>query len=574
MSQYDDDNDLDEVMGVLNTASNLYETATNVTYNNEKLKSAERIKNATLLASIENAKNQADYTTKNTLITQEIKDSKANITTILNKMQAYDTHVQDWYNLDDKDTGPFGQQLLSDIGVEYGENLQYSVEIADDATQQLENNQNLLSLTRKIENDLTSKYNDILSLQKDYLKVRDDGIYKGLRELSEQETYIKENPQRFAASWAGKGQDELNMYLGDPALLGLDSNLEKVVSFDIEDEMNRNLLDTGSMQDFRDRMNVAEPMAIGTPGDFNIAISDLKDYQQVIDGIADTTVTDRINAKYPAIKVMQDAGMELPSSADWERNPLAKAFVSQKKTTASGIDYGYLPDITQAKLKTAGYDYKTGRTFMEGDRDEIQLNTNAGFKMLGTSLSSVRGEPDDKGLSWLKKAGIDANFLSDLSGAKDLWNDPNSAGLLKDRLEVAIVKMFDEATEAGFGFGLTTNQEKLRKEWGFDTGIAITNPLFRNKVVDLMHERYLGDQEISGIDPNTNKPITMSAPTQKTLGGRLNIQYANDGMYHESGARFQQEEYGTTARDDVYHDLIFLWKQLEDAYPTQHPVVK
>ena len=95
MSQYDDDNDLDEIMGVLNTASNLYETATNVTYNNEKLKSAERIKNATLLASIENAKNQADYTTKNTLITQEIKDSKANITTILNKMQAYDVHVQE-----------------------------------------------------------------------------------------------------------------------------------------------------------------------------------------------------------------------------------------------------------------------------------------------------------------------------------------------------------------------------------------------------------------------------------------------------------------------------------------------
>ena len=198
MGYNDDNEDLVAINQLLQTGSNIYKTAMNVDYNQKKLEATNNMANANLLAQMETNKTIGDAKVQKEFIEKELLNANQDIENLKTKMSYYDTNYMDWFDLDDKDKSIFGKEALDEIGVRYGENLSFSANIADDAETQLKNNKSLLELQYQIRDRLQQKYNDILSLQDDYLKVRDDGVYKGIREISEQKTYIAENPELFA----------------------------------------------------------------------------------------------------------------------------------------------------------------------------------------------------------------------------------------------------------------------------------------------------------------------------------------------------------------------------------------
>ena len=232
--------------------------------------------------------------------------------------------------------------------------------------------------------------------------------------------------------------------------------------------------------------------------------------------------------------------------------------------------------LTYRKQMTPGLkackDYYEGKNKTENKEEELTLNVNSGFKFLKESLEVVSASEGLTGQNWMKDVGLGVQDLTTLSGAKDLWKDKPSALKLKERLEIAIVNMFEEATEDVIGFDPTTNQSMLRKDWGFDNNTVFEMPLVRNNAVMKMWERYLADETIK-IPNQSGELQDVNMPKPKSAGMLLNKEYEQDGMYHKGGGRIFQEAYGSTPHDAVFYYAIDLWKQLEDAYPTEQLVI-
>ena len=154
-------------------------------------------KEATRIAAAHSKKVDKDYTAKNTNIKNQLTELKTRRNNVIDDLARYDVNVQDLFNLDDKERTPFGEEFLKDIGIEYGENLQYTAAIADDAESQLENNKQLLKLNREIEGQLMTKYNEILSLSEEAKNVKDAAGYKGIIDIMDMQKHIKDNPDTF-----------------------------------------------------------------------------------------------------------------------------------------------------------------------------------------------------------------------------------------------------------------------------------------------------------------------------------------------------------------------------------------
>ena len=83
-----------------------------------------------------------------------------------------------------------------------------------------------------------------------------------------------------------------------------------------------------------------------------------------------------------------------------------------------------------------------------------------------------------------------------------------------------------------------------------------------NDAVMRMHERY-----IQGI-PNYDKDGNIIGYTDKPkIEGRLNQDYATDNLYFTSALNPSDDIYGKMPEDEVYYNLLKLWKELDDVYP-------
>ena len=487
MSQYDDNDDM-AIAKLIELGSNIYNTAVTVDYNNKKLEATNNMANANLLAQFENNKMMGNHKVQKEMIDKEILETNIEIETLKNNMSGYDVNYMEYFNLDDKDKGPFGQQILDDIGVKYGENLAYSAEIADNSVEQLENNKNLLSLTYKIRDELQVKYNNILDLQDDYLKVRDDGVYKGVSKIKEYNDYIAENPETFAM----KDEDGSIIY---------------------------------------------EP--------------------------------DTVNKDGKTIK------------GDFIRNPLANAFISERQTVTlpggTGTrDYGYYKPYTTQEMEAAGYNPKTGILKSEEKKSEINTNYNAAFTRLEKSVGRTKKVDnqtinDNKGQSkWINSLNLEQ--IDKYKGAKDLWENRDDSITLKNELEQIIYKAFDKSTT--YRWSSTPEiQEDRRVEWAMDdndgtnrVAKTLSSPKLRNEMIGKIYNLYLAETPVKMTDSTTGQEFIKYEKGPVSSGNvNLKKQYEIDKIYHDKWA---SGEYSGDAHDAVIHDLLYLWKQVDDAFPS------
>lgn len=482
MSQ-DNNDDLMLINQLLKTGSDIFKTSATIDYNQQKIEATNNMANANLLAQMETNKLIGNARVKKDMITKELTETKGEIEGIKNNMAGYDVNYMEYFNLKDKDKGPFGQKVLDDIGVRYGENLAYSAEIADDSQTQLNNNEELLNLNYDIRDELQRKYNDIIGLQDDYLKVRDDNIYKGVSRMKEHLDYIDKNPETFA----------------------------------MKDEQGNIMYDT----------------------------------------------------------MLDVEGNEV--QGDFKRNPLADAFVSKRGTVSSGgvpKDFGYLEPYTSNQMKAAGYNIKTGRKVIDETKEELNQNFNAGFANLNKAIMDTKGADADvineiKNQSkWLKKYNVDT--IASLSGAKDLWENPDNAMNVQKQLEEALINIFDDATTYTFG-----DQEEVRRMFALEdekgnntVSSTLANPKLRNVIIQKMYDRYLSDVDIQRTNIETGDTYVSKEDKPSTSGNvRLNKEYETDKIYHTSYMD-KPDNFGGSPHDDVVHDLLYLWNQLNTAFPT------
>ena len=140
---------------------------------------------------------ERNYTHRYNILKDEREDNEAAIKGIVDDIGRWNINAQDWSKLDDYYKTDEGQKILSDLGVEYGENFRFREKIADNTYKQLDNTAGLIKMQRGIIDHLEGKRDEILNLRPHLSKMRDEGI-QGVFETLDYMNYINEHPEIFA----------------------------------------------------------------------------------------------------------------------------------------------------------------------------------------------------------------------------------------------------------------------------------------------------------------------------------------------------------------------------------------
>ena len=189
----------DDLMGIIGAGADIWASDQQTKLAESKLIALENEAKANRNFKLLSEKNKQDYTAKNALLNNEIEENEGEIRAALDNIQRFDVNARDLNSLGEQDKTKFGEDTLESLGIEYGEDFQYRVQIADDAETQLKYNQNLLKVQNQVIDRLQREYGDIRDLQDEYLKVKDDGLYKGIITRKELASHIRNTPEIFAA---------------------------------------------------------------------------------------------------------------------------------------------------------------------------------------------------------------------------------------------------------------------------------------------------------------------------------------------------------------------------------------
>ena len=235
-----------------------------------------------------------------------------------------------------------------------------------------------------------------------------------------------------------------------------------------------------------------------------------------------------------------------------ELNYLGTAFLAPERWNMAG-KRGFVKSYTQSEQNQA----------IAKMEKEVKINDN--FERLNLALAATDDEFKDR---------FNMHKFPELKGAKDLYNNPEAAIALREDLENTILKMFDHGSvwegPLGIGSWATGSLKEFRDSIGFEKESmdlpgqkrVWTDRIFMNDAVMRMHERY-----IQGI-PNYDKDGNIIGYTDKPkIEGRLNQDYATDNLYFTSALNPSDDIYGKIPEDEVYYNLLKLWKELDDVYP-------
>ena len=191
---------LDVITELVNTGLDMQSNVNQMNLAEDKLIAANQaleIKNKQANYLKEDSRN---YEIKKKYLTEEREDNETKINQLVNDMKRYGVNVEEYSKLDDKYLENDGK-ILGDLGVEYGENFQFREILSDDYGQQLKNTEGLIKVQRDAIDVLGREYQQILNLQDDFLKVKDDaarGLVKNAIDYNDQMIYVNQNPEKFA----------------------------------------------------------------------------------------------------------------------------------------------------------------------------------------------------------------------------------------------------------------------------------------------------------------------------------------------------------------------------------------
>jgi len=325
-------------------------------------------------------------------------------------------------------------------------------------------------------------------------------------------------------------------------------------------------------------------------------------------GIVDAKDFEAHIQKHPDTFALKDADGNIirDEKGMFETNELAKAFLSEEQTIM-GTDYGFVPKITTADLKRHGINPATGEPIEKEQSINLSLDINALKKSI-KDVKSIHAD-EDEGYGKFYSKGLDEANLDDIetrlgTGKGKMYDNltPEQAQKLKTDIAGWTLGMIDRATQPGKisfwnKFADETGEpahQNLRKIAGFEEATAggwkNVNPVLQDVYMRNVVERHIGggiDTEI--VNPETGAKFTQTIPAPKLKYGvpgeggvtLLNQTYADDKIYHgvEPGGMdeglfsrdIEPVEYGTTAEDRLYYDLLNVWKILDETYPSIFP---
>ena len=150
-------------------------------------------------------RNDLKYTSE--FINDEREDNENKIKSLVDDIRGWGINATEWSKLDDNWQTQGGQDAFKALGIEYGENFQARALFGKNATEQLQNTQNLLQLQRKIIDDLEGKKNELTSLQEDWMKVGTGQGMKGWKDLEDIQHYILQHREKFGVPEGKKAED-------------------------------------------------------------------------------------------------------------------------------------------------------------------------------------------------------------------------------------------------------------------------------------------------------------------------------------------------------------------------------
>lgn len=194
----------------------------------------------------------------------------------------------------------------------------------------------------------------------------------------------------------------------------------------------------------------------------------------------------------------------------FETNELAKAFVSEKKQTGTGIDYGYYDPALEA----------TARASVSGSLDDIEKvadeswNNKVGlmFRDIKSTENQLKDENTEKATKgFFKQTG---GTVKDYLGTSKMYENKDEALTLKGTLEERIAKLISWGDS-----GMSGEKEGIANR----AKLAIQNPNVRNDMIKLIVDKSLQSepgQALYGIgwasEDMTNVDLSTSWGRQET----------------------------------------------------------